>query len=680
MTLLSLLIVSALGGRFAPIGSPSNCRTPFSTCLIGGASSGPPPPFSPSTLSLLAGQPGGPGNADGFGSNARFSAPTYVDTDGVNLFVTDTGNCTIRNIVISTGQVTTLAGLPGVCGETDGTGPVARFNEPEGIFYEQPPGELYIVDTGGNVLRAMPAVGGLVSTLTFTAGQFQSPSGITGVPSVGGAQNLFVTDAEALVLWWVDTGAATVTGLGGGGFNDLSGGVVFECGGECGGDGNLYASNGSSIYGIDLVTNVVTDYADGFNFLDGLAPLSTMNNPPSFAADQNGNQIYQISGAWSSTVIAGSGGVGHANGPVGSATFNGPTGVSSPGDVYVVDTGNDEVRDINVGTVVTTLAGAPGGSGFSNGTGSAAQFDQPIGLFYDGASTVYVADTVGCLIRKVTFPAGVVTTVAGSPGVCADADGTGSSAHFNLPHGITSDGTNLYVTDGNACTLRKVLISSGVTTTIAGVSGTCAEADGTGTAAHFNQPFAVVYDGSANLYVSDYSGNKIRKVVVSSVVVSSFAGSGSAGHADGTGAAATFNSPYGLAYDGVSNIYVADSSNDTIRKITVPGAVVSTVAGTALTPGSANGTGAAARFNLPIGLALDIADGLLFIGDSGNNTVRRMVTSSAVVSTLIGVVGQTGDQTGIALPAGLNVPYGLAFGSSKLFISDNEESAVLYAH
>ena len=216
---------------------------------------------------------------------------------------------------------------------------------------------------------------------------------------------------------------------------------------------------------------------------------------------------------------------------------------------------------LSLSAAVTTLAGTAGSSGSADGTGTAATFNQP----YDGTvdnGNLYVTEFGNHLIRKIVISSGVVTTFAGT-GSRGSADGTGTAASFNAPGGITSDGTNLFVADVGNHLIRKIVISSGVVTTIAG-TGSAGNADGTGTAASFNAP-GITNDGT-NLFVADRRNNTIRKVVISTGVVTTFAGTGSAGSADGTGTAASFNYPQSITHDGTS-LFVMDLSNHTIRKI-----------------------------------------------------------------------------------------------------------------
>ena len=182
-------------------------------------------------------------------------------------------------------------------------------------------------------------------------------------------------------------------------------------------------------------------------------------------------------------------------------------------------------------------------------------------------------------IRKIT-PAGVVTTFAGTAGQSGSADGTGAAARFTNPEGTAVDGAgNVYVADTFNDTIRKIT-PAGVVTTLAGTAGQGGSADGTGAAARFAFPTGVAVDGAGNVYVADTDNDTIRKITPAGVVTTLAGTAGQSGSADGTGAAARFNSPFGLAVDGAGNIYVADEDNDAIREIT-PAGVVSTLAGTA---------------------------------------------------------------------------------------------------
>lgn len=305
-----------------------------------------------------------------------------------------------------------------------------------------------------------------------------------------------------------------------------------------------------------------------------------------------------------------------------------------------------------------TLVGMAGSSGSADGTGRAARFSFPAGLALDSAGNVYVADrqnyairkispagavsTIvrgftlveypdgmavesagniytnhGCAIRKIT-PGGVLTILAGERASCYTLDGTGSNARFNQPAHMAVDGTgNLYVTERSGCTLRKVT-PAGVVTTLAGLPAVPGSADGTGSAARFQYPGGVAVDGGGYIYVADWGNSTIRKVTPTGDV-STLAGLAHVfGSNDGTGGAAQFYGPSSVAVDAAGNVYVADNGNGTIRKIT-PAAVVTTLAGLARTFESVDGTGSVARFQAMDSIAVDSA-GQLYL--TANQTVR----------------------------------------------------------
>lgn len=227
----------------------------------------------------------------------------------------------------------------------------------------------------------------------------------------------------------------------------------------------------------------------------------------------------------------------------------------------------------------TTFAGPMGGPGSVDGIGNAASFYRPGGVALDSAGNLYVADTENHTIRKIT-PAGAVTTLAGSSGLSGAADGVGAAARFDQPAGLATDRDgNVYVADRGRWTIRKITPTGLVTTLAGGGSGSGWGQDGIGTQATFSQPGGVATDGIGNVYVADTSDDLIRKITPAGVVTTLAGLGGYAGSADGVDAA-RFAAPTGVACDRAGNVYVADSLNNTIRKIT-PEGMVTTLAGLA---------------------------------------------------------------------------------------------------
>ena len=232
---------------------------------------------------------------------------------------------------------------------------------------------------------------------------------------------------------------------------------------------------------------------------------------------------------------------------------------------YALMGGSIQGKTLSLSTAVTTLAGTAGTAGTTDATGTSARFNNPYKITTDGIN-LYVADYSNHTIRKVVISTGVVTTLAGTAGTSGTTNATGTSARFNSPAGLTTDGTNLYVAEVLNHTIRKIVISTGVVTTFVGTAGTSGSSNGIGTSAKFYKPVGLTMDGT-NLYVADTYNHTIRKVVISTGVVSTLAGTaGTSGTTDATGTSAKFNLPIGTTTDG-TNLYVVDRYNHAIRKI-----------------------------------------------------------------------------------------------------------------
>jgi sugar lactone lactonase YvrE len=602
------------------------------------------------TVSTFAGTAGG---TNGTGAAARFNAPMGIASDGTYLYVADPTENQIRRIEISTGAVTTLAGT-GAQGALDGEGTAATFSSPDGIAFVG--ANLYVTEVGNNKIRQIVIATGAVSSFT----------GVSNTSMNSGAE---------------DGAASAAT------FNGPYGITT---------DGtNLYVadSGNNKIRKIVIATGAVSSFTGALStagtpgFADGAAAGATFNTPIGITADSTNlyvtdtgnNKIRKIliaTGAVSSfTGMTNSASTqGAADGAAASATFNQPWGLTTDGtNLYVADCSNNKIRKISSGTV-SSLTGEPNlacTAGAADGSATAATFNSPTYIFTDGTNA-YVSDYFNATIRQIILLSGTVSTLAGTP---VGADGTGRAAAFNQPEYITTDGTNLYVADTNNNKIRKIVIATGVVTTLAG-SGEYGAADGAGLTATFNHPCGITTDGT-NLYVTDVYNYKIRQIVIATGMVSSLTGTANTpstlGVSDGPGSGATFNGVSGITTDG-TNLYVADTGNQKIRKIVIATGVVSSFTGAASiasTAGAVDGPSSGATFNFPRGITTDGTN--LYVADTSNFKIRMIVIATGVVSSFTGTsdtVGTVGAMDGSAVSATFAAPFDITSDGTNLYIVD----------
>lgn len=322
----------------------------------------------------------------------------------------------------------------------------------------------------------------------------------------------------------------------------------------------------------------------------------------------------------------------------------------------------------------TTVAGSTGQSGNSDGANSQALFSSPFGLAVAQTGEVYVADEINCAIRKLSRQGTnwVVTTIAGHAESFSSIDGTNGDATFGIPTGVAVDNRGVvYAVDHYGSTIRKLVLegTNWVVTTIAGLSGKAGTTDGTNSAARFAGPGSVAVDAGGNLYVSDTDNCAIRKLTLigTNWVVSTIAGLATGGapgaYTDGIGSEARFSWPWHIAIDKSTNLYVANTFNAVIRKVSPAGRswVVTTLAGLGGVSGSMDGTNHDARFASPIGVAVS-QDGAVFVCDSRNSLIRKLtpVGTNWIVTTVGGVAGASGSADGIGIMARFGEPYGIA--------------------
>lgn len=316
---------------------------------------------------------------------------------------------------------------------------------------------------------------------------------------------------------------------------------------------------------------------------------------------------------------------------------------------------------------VSTIAGTVGQTGSTDGPGATALFAYPRFMTTDGTS-IYVTEAT--TVRKLDLSTGQVTTIAGAAGLSGSVDGVGSNARFSFMRGITTDGASLYIVDSANSTIRKMLLSTGVVSTIAGTPGSTGTADGVGAAAQFNMPEDITTDG-ANLYLTEPYSHTVRKIVVATGQVSTLAGNaGAQGTLDGVGANARFNSPGGITTDG-KNVYVL--TNFTIRQIAIATGTVTTLAGNPISAGTSDGVGSSAGFAAPFAITSDGAN--LYVTDL-NRVVRKVNIATTTVSTLAGDAFFSGSTDGQGSNARFNYPFGITTDGRSLYVADLDNQTI----
>ncbi len=587
------------------------------------------------------------------------------------------------------GQADLLAG-GGPLIPNNGSANASTFANPVAIAADKS-GNIYVASTYENVIRKITP-GGVVTTFAGsgipgsnngigTAASFNYPLGLASDT----AGNLYVSDSGNNLIRKI-TPQGEVTTLAGSGLSGSDNAVgtfaSFEnpTGIATDAAGNVYVAdpNNDLIRKIDP-SGIVTTFAGSGTrgHIDGTGTAASFSYPNGLATDAAGNVyvadfsnncIRKITPTGVVTTLAGSGNLGSNNGIGASATFNYPNDVATDalGNVYVVDQYNNQIRKIDPTGMVTTLAGS-GVKGSANGNSASASFNFPNRLTADAAGNVYVADENNNLIRKID-PVGNVTTFAGS-GAFGQVDGTGSSAYFSrITTGVSDASGNIYIADCFDNLIRKIT-PAGVVTTLAG-SGAVGAANGTGTEASFYYPYSLALDAANNIYVADEGNNLIRKITPAGVV-STFAGNGYQTTINGTGTEASFNNPKTLTADAAGNIYVGEQT-PVIRKID-PNGVVTTLAGSN-TYGSADGLGAAASFSYVTGLALDEV-GNLYASDAVSNLIRK-ITPNGEVTTLAGN-GNLGSVDGVGKAASFANPTGIAVDDSgNIYVGDQWSSEI----
>ena len=674
----------------------------FSFLLMAGASAfaqqytistvagGAPPPTPVAALSTSIGQPR---KVVLSGGNAYFSS-------GNSVFKID-----------GSGTLTLVAGnsRAGFSGD-GGLAVSAQLNSPQGVALDSA-GNLYIADSLNNRVRMVNSQGiistfagnGNVSVPGFWGDSGPATDANIHLPvaiAVDSSNNVYIaasadntvrrvtTDGIINIFagagykgYYGDTGAAGLAGLTGP--QDVAIGpkgvvLIADTGNavirQVGTDGTISTVSGNAAVGISG---------------DGVALKLAMVSPFGVAVDSSGviyvaelgsNRIRKIDTAGNITTAIGDGTQGFAGdgGAPNKVEMSLPTSVQvdSSGNLYFTDSLNNRIRKLSGGNVNTFAGNGLVSRSGDGGAATSAQLNSPLGVTVDAAGNLYVSDTLNNLVRRVDTK-GVITTFAGTGTAGFGGDGgAAASAQLNNPQGLAVDPAgNLYIADTQNARVRKV--SGGTISTVAGSGSSGFGGDGgAATSAQLNAPFGVALDAAGNLYIAEFSNNRIRKVGTNGNI-STIAGTGVSGYSGDGGAAtsAQLNGPQAVAVDGSGNVYVADTANNRVRKIGNTG-VITTVAGTGIAGFSGDGgPGTSAQVGNPSALAVDSV-GNVYIAD-GSARVRKLFLSG-VISTIAGGGnrGYSGDG-GNAFTAQLNGPSSLAIANTgALFVADTLNNAV----
>jgi NHL repeat len=662
--------------------------------------------LSGNTVTTLAGvgweQYSGDGNQ---ATKAGLALPTSLAIDSTgNIYIADPGNSRIRKVTPK-GEITTAVGNgdkceppTATCGDgASATGPNVALNLPNAIAVDAA-GNLYIADSADHRIRVVNMTSGTITIagISIAAGDIQTIAGdgnICGNPTtacgdggpatsaylnfpegvaIDNAGNIYIADTRDNRIREIVSGSSDITAFAG------NGEPCATSTSSCGDAGPVLAASFS------LPMGLFTDSSNNLYIAD--------------SADQKVRFI-NVSGTPAISTVAGDGTQGSA-GDSGSATaaelnLPGSVFLDSQSNLLISDTGNQRVRIVTSGTITTLVGGGTGGDG---GTAANATFANPYTVAEDAAGDVYVADTANNRVREISAKTGLVSTVAGTGAAGWSGDGgSATGATLNAPSAIAIDSKgNLWIADTGNVVIREVN-TAGVITTVAGTPGvTCVAAPppacgdgGPATRASFSMPLSIAVDAAGNLFVSDYTAQRIREINGSTQIITTVAGVGQVGGVKGNGGLATkahFNHPQGIVVASSGNsdvVYVADTQNNVVRSF-VPGGEISAYAlsGVAHLQGDGGPVLSAGQWD-PLELAID-PSGNVYIGGGNDNVVQRVDSVTMTIGTVAGLLpkgigGYSGDG-GPATSAKLSNMGMLVDANSNLYIADAGNNRIRLVH
>ena len=618
-----------------------------------------------------------------------------------DLFVADKYDGVVREVNAATGEIATIAGVPGSFqfGGDGGPATCATFMTPDGLAINSA-GDLFIADYSTQRVRVVNHATGVITTVAGNGIQGNSGDGgpatsaeisaITGI-CVDAAGNLYIADYPGLIRE-VAAGSGTISTIAGNGNFGFAGdgGPAIEAELFVPNDisldsaGNLVVADtgnqrirqikagaGGVMVTVSQATTTIAVTASTATVLDGeTVDLTVSVSPvdPGVASPSEGTVTFLDNGvslgsaavvggtallanvlltpgshsitasysdllgnfAASSTTVGPNSVISTVAGNVYPANLHTPTSVAvdAVGNVFIADRDNNVIRKIDRGTGNVSVVAGTGTAGFTDGGGVAtqAELNQPIGVAVDAAGNLYIADELNNIIRKVDLATGTITTVAGNQiGGYSGDDGPATEAELNRPNGIAIDAAgDLFIADYASNVVRKVNGATGIITTIAGNGTQGYNGDDIpATEAELNGPNDVAVDAAGNVYLADFSNNRIREVDHLTGLISTVAGDG------------LLQSPTGIGLDAAGNIYIADRNNNVIREVDAITGAITTIAGTSVAGYSGDsGLATAARLNEPWDVAVDLA-GNVFIADALNNRVRQVTAVGATVMVIL---------------------------------------------